>query len=358
MSSKNETPVLIASLLITAALLGGGYWWFSRNQNVGLNSLPGLGGNSAPSNPTSAPSPAAPGVTGTDGTQFADVSNVPAGLFNYGGSTTWAPIRSTVDAAIQQAYPSFQLRYTDPIGVPPGSGTGIQMLLDNQLSFAQSSRSLNAEERQQAQQQGYRLKEMPVALEGLAIAVHPDLSVQGVTLNQLRDIYLGNLTNWNQLGGPNLSIVPVSRPAAGGTVEFFLETVLGKPTLPGSVTIANTTTEALRLVSTTPGAIYYASAPEVVGQCTVKPIAVGINADQLVAPYAEPYVPPASCPAQRNQINTAAFRSGDYPLTRRLFVIVREDGQLDQQAGEAYANLLTTAAGQALLEQAGFVGIR
>lgn len=356
MASKNETPALVASLLITVGLLGGGYWWLTRSSGFDFGAI--LGGGGRGSNTAEIETTKTPSASGSEVAEFSEVEGVPAGLFNYGGSTTWAPIRSTVDPVLQQAHPSFQLRYIDPIGAPPGSGTGIEMLLKNQLSFAQSSRSLQPEERQLAQQQGYSLQEIPVALEGIAIAVNPDLPIEGITLNQLRDIYLGNLTNWSQMGGPDLPIVPVSRPVAGGTVEFFLDTVLGRAALPSRVTVANTTTQALRLVSNTPGAIYYASAPEVVGQCTVKPIAIGRQPNQLVPPYAKPYISPDNCPAQRNQINSAALRNGEYPLTRRLFVIVREDGSLDQQAGEAYAKLLLTQQGQALLSQAGFVSIR
>lgn len=349
MSGKNETPVLIASLLITAGLLAGGYWWLTQSGRLNLGSVPGIEGNASGSTTAT---PASSGQT------FEDIQEVPAGLFNYGGSTSWAPVRGLVDPVIQQAYPSFQLRYTEPLGAPAGSSAGIEMLLQNQLSFTQSSRSLQSEERQQAQQQGYSLKEIPVALEGLAIAVNPNLPVEGLTIAQLRDIYLGNITNWSQIGGPNLAITPISRPAEGGTVEFFLNNILGTENLPSNVTIANTTTQALRQVDNTAGAIYYASAPEVVGQCTVKPIAIGRSASQLVNPHAEPYVSPENCPSQRNQINREVFRSGTYPLTRRLFVIVREDGSADQQAGEAYANLLLTEEGQNLLNEAGFVSIR
>lgn len=354
MSSNNETPILVASLLITAGLIGGGYLWFTRNGGLDLGNA-GNPGTIAPNPDAAENSVPLPAPTGAN---FSDVPNVPAGTFNYGGSTTWAPVRGTLDPLLQQARPTFRLRYVDPIGAPAGSGTGIRMLLTNQLSFAQSSRSLNPEERQEAQQNGYSLREIPVAIEGLAVAVHPDLAVDGLTLEQLRDIYLGSLTNWSQVGGPNLAIVPVSRTTDGGTVEFFIETVLGGSNLARNVTFARSTTDALRLVSSTPGAIYYASAPEVVEQCTVKPIALGRQAGQLVPPYREPYVPPANCPAQRNQLNAAAFQSGEYPITRRMSVIVREDGQLDQQAGEAYANLLLTDEGQRLLEQAGFVPLR
>ncbi len=79
---------------------------------------------------------------------------------------------------------------------------------------------------------------------------------------------------------------------------------------------------------------------------------------ELVAPYQEPFIELSQCPQQRNQLNTPAFQSGKYPITRRLFVIVKQDGGVDQQAGEAYAKLLLTFQGQELIAKAGFVGIR
>ncbi|MEM0979841.1 MAG: substrate-binding domain-containing protein, partial [Cyanobacteria bacterium P01_H01_bin.58] len=176
MSSKNETPVLIAALLITVGLLGGGYWWFSRNGNFDLGSLLNLGNSPSSSPAPSTPSSTAPNAIPTGGNSvsstLAEVQGIPSGLFSYGGSTTWAPIRGIVDPVLQQVQPAFKLRYVDPIGAPPGSGTGIAMLLANQLAFAQSSRPVKADERQQAESQGYSLKEIPVALEGIAIAVN------------------------------------------------------------------------------------------------------------------------------------------------------------------------------------------
>ncbi|MGJ3250272.1 MAG: PstS family phosphate ABC transporter substrate-binding protein [Elainellaceae cyanobacterium] len=345
---KNDTPALIATLLFTVGLIGAGIWWVTQQVNVDLGNV--IRRQQATSQSTSSTS------TPT-GNRLSD-SQVPSGLFNYGGSTTWAPIRGSVDQAIQQAHPQFQLRYTNPTNAAPGSGTGIQMLLDNQLSFAQSSRSLSADEYQAAQQRGFALKEIPVALEGIAIAVHPDLDVPGLTLNQLNDIYTGQITNWSQVGGPNLAIVPYSRREDGGTVEFFISNILGGADFSNSVQFLPTTTQALRAVSSTPGGIYYASAPEVIGQCTTKPLPIGIQPNQWVAPYQEPLVPTSQCPAQRNQINTAVLQSGAYPITRRLFVIVKVNDQIDQEAGEAYATLLLSNEGQELLNQAGFVRIR
>lgn len=61
---------------------------------------------------------------------------------------------------------------------------------------------------------------------------------------------------------------------------------------------------------------------------------------------------------QRDRLNFQAFQSGDSPLTRRLFVIVKQNVQIDEQAGMAYANLLLTNQGQKLIAEAGFVPIR
>lgn len=353
-ASKNETLALIGTLVITAILVLGGGWWLLQKTNL-ISAFQSKGGASTPiqdpANPTIAPVPNAPKT-------FAEVANVPSGLFNYGGSTTWAPVRRDVDFAIQQAIPTFQLRYTEPLAEPPSSGAGIVMVLNNQLSFSQSSRSITSAEQQLAQQRGVSLKEVPVALEGIAIAVNPTLTIPGLTITQVRDIYTGAITNWSQVGGPNLPIVAYSRSADSGTVEFFQSSVLGGAAFATSVQSVGTTTDALRLVADQPGAIYYASAPEIVGQCKVRPLPVGRQAGTWIPPYVEPYVTPENCPGQRNRINSESLRTGQYPLTRRMFVIVRLDGQIDQQAGEAYSQFLLTDQGQNLLAQVGFVRIR
>lgn len=361
MTKKNDTPILIAAFLATAAILSFGGWWLTRQfLTPGDPSTPQATTPVNPSQPTPpTTSPPAPTPNTASAQTFADVANVPSGLFNYGGSTTWAPIRRDIDPLIMQAHPGFQLRYTNPLSGAPGSGSGIDMLINNQLSFAQSSRSLQVEEIQAAQQRGFTLREIPVALEGIAIAVNPELNVSGITVDQLRGIYTGQITNWSQVGGPNLPITPYTRrPEEGGTVEFFISNVLGGSNFGSNVQFIPTTTEALRAVDSDPGGIYYASAPEVIGQCTVKPIALGRTPDQIVPLHQLPLVPPSACPAQRNQINATVLLDGSYPITRRLLVIVKENGQIDQQAGEAYAAMILSDQGQQLLGESGFVRIR
>lgn len=345
MSGRNETATLAIALLVTLGLLGVGFWLLRQP-------LSKLLGNSTPSSATD--------DRATAYATFSEVPDVPSGLFNYGGSTTWAPIRKEVDSAIQTVHPNFQLRYTDPTVGTPGSSSGIRMLLEDQLAFSQSSRSLKDEEYQQAKDRGFNLQQIPVAIDGIAIAVHPDLDVPGLTVRQLQEIYTGTITNWNQVGGLNLPIIPYSRrPEDGGTVEFFIENVLEGNELSSTVQLVSNTTQALRLVSQNPGSIYYASAPEVVPQCTVKSLPIGRQPQQWVEPYQKPLVSPQDCQnGQSNQLNAPAFQNGDYPITRRLFVIVKQNEQLDRKAGEAYAQLLLTDQGQDLLEQSGFVSLR
>lgn len=288
------------------------------------------------------------------------IESVPDGLYNYGGSTTMLPIRTVLEPALQETFPEFELRYTNPAGKAPGSGSGIDMLLKGQLSFSESSRPIKLKEHEAARQRGFSLEQIPVAIDGIAIAVNLELELEGLTVEQLRDIYLGRITNWAEVDGPDLTIRPLSRSvASGGTPEFFSETVLDGSDFDSRVEIVETTTQGLREIATSPGGIYYASAPEVVPQCLVKTVPLAMDQETpMIAPYQTPFAAIESCPEQRNQPNKQAFREGAYPLTRRLFVIVKKDASVDEAAGQAYSDILLTAEGQALIEQVGFVSIR
>lgn len=285
--------------------------------------------------------------------RFADVQNIPTGEFSYGGSTTWVPICSIVDAAIQSEQPEFHLRYVNSVNGAPSSSNGIRMLLDGELSFAQSSRPILDKEYNQAQQRGFRLKQIAVALDGYAMAVHPGLNIPGLTLAQVKSIYTGQIVNWKAVGGPDLKIIPYARQEAG----WFTREVLGGQPFGRNIEIVPNTTQGLQKLAQTPGGVYYASAALVVPQCRVKALPLLKQPGQWVSPYQEPLVPQSQCPGRHNQMNIKAFQTGDYPLTRNLFVIIKQDGRIDQRAGEAYADFLLTAQGQELISKAGFVKI-
>lgn len=285
-------------------------------------------------------------------TNMAGVSNVPQGIFRYGGSTTFAPLRNPgIVKRISQAHPGYELVYMEPpSGHKPGSGIGIKMLLDGQLSFSQSSRPVKTEEYNTAQNRNFKLEQIPIAIDGIVIYVNREVDVTGLTVSQVKDIFTGKITNWKQINptGINLAITPISRdPNDGGTPEFFQEMVLGKTPII-SKQYARDTTASIRKVATTPGAIGYASAPEVCDQSSIRPLAIAKDNNQNFV---------NACIDKK--VNQSDLAKDIYPITRRLFVVIKRDGgQLDEKSGEAYANMLLTDEGQEIINQVGLVPLR
>lgn len=324
----------IASALIWAvALVGGGLWQILRR-------------------------PPHQSVQSFPATEISQVQNVPSGLFSYGGSNTWAPIRLKVDSAIQSEKLGFQLRFVQPVAALSNSNTAIQMLIDDQLSFVQSDRPITPTEYRQAAQRGFKLKQIPVAIDGIAIAVNPSLNIPGLTLAQLRGIYTGAISSWRSLGGPDLEITLFSSPKNDGTAQFFSNEVLGNKAFAPNIEIISTTTQAIRRLSKTPGGIYYASASTLVPQCSIKTVPIGRNADRFVNPQKELVQSNADCVEDRNQVNLEAFRSSQYPIARYLYVVIKENNQIETRAGNTYAEFLLTNQGQEAIAKAGFVRIR
>jgi phosphate transport system substrate-binding protein len=324
-----------------------------------MSSSPSVTTAASPSAAATAPvSPDSRKVTGAvvqTYPKLSDVPNVPQGIFNYGGSTTFAPLRSpAILNQFRQGFPQYQLRYTEPPTGKPGSGKGIAMLMDGQLSVAQASRGPKDEEYATAKSRGFALDAVPVAIDGIAFFVPPTLmnqGVKGLSLNQARDIFTGKLQNWKEVGGPNLKITPISRDlSSGGTVDFFVENVLEKQPLGSDIKIARDATDSIRQVSAAPGGISFATTAESINQRTIRVLAIAKGSSQN-------FVSPCGDDTCRS-VNNKAFTDGAYPITRRLFVVLKRDGKLDEQAGVAYANLLLSDEGQQLVKQAGFVSIR
>ena len=376
MSLKNETGETIVVSLSALFIIGWvsvAAWFFITNVNFKRASK-------SPANPstqakpgtvaaqpnqaataTSAPQPNQPPAVAS----FAQVPNVPSGEFTYSGSALWEPIRQAAYPAIQTAWKPFQLRYTQPVSGKLDSDTGINMLLNNNLAFTLSSRALKVEEQQEATKSGFTLKEVPVASDGIAVAVHPSLKIPGLTVAQLKDIYLGKVMNWKEVGGPDILITVYSgRKGDGGLIDFFVANVLSKENFGANIQFVPSSREALQTVASNTGGIYFASAPEVIRRCDVKALPIGVQANALVAPYKEPLVPIEQClvprnqQPKRNQVNPEVFKTAQYPLSRQLSVIVKQNGKEDQRAGEAYSQLLLTNQGQDLITNTGLIGVR
>jgi uncharacterized membrane protein YfcA/ABC-type phosphate transport system substrate-binding protein len=281
-----------------------------------------------------------------------DILEVPEGDFFYGGSMGAAALRSSnVLNEINQAHPGFRLRYLDPLSIPPDSKTGIRMLLNGELSFSESQRPLTDAEFAQARLRGYSLKQIPVAMTGIVFFVHPDLDITGLSLDRLQKIYIGQITNWNQVGGEDLPIIPISQDTdrQGSTMGLLLQNLpVNEQRLPQTTKIVRDTTASIRMVAKTPGAIGFGTQATVINQRTIRPIGLARSGSQN---YVRSFTPDG-------RANKMVLLTGSYPLVQRIFVVIRQDGTLDELAGIAYANLLLSQKGQNLVDRAGYLPIR
>lgn len=128
-----------------------------------------------------------------------------------------------------------------------GSGTGIAALINGTTDIANASRPIKDRERTQLQQsRGAEAHEVRVALDALAVYVHADNAIQSLTIPQLSRIFRGQVTNWNEIGGPDRRIILYSRENNSGTYAYFKEHVLDDldfaahaQTLPGTAAVIN-----------------------------------------------------------------------------------------------------------------------
>ena len=275
-----------------------------------------------------------------------DVPNVPVGTYSYGGATCFAALqRDGMNAAIEKAHPNFQLRYVEPTHSNPGCTTGIEMLLDRELTIAQNSRPLLESELEAAKLRGFELESVPVAIDGVVFYLNKSVGIKSLTLDRLRGIYRGEITNWQEVGGKNLPIVPISLdPQIDSILRLLMKTETA-PTIAEEVVIVRDYTTAIRTTASTLGGISYASSAILKGQQSIEPIGLATDKNS----------PAVSALLADGSVNLQAFKKNYYPLTRNLSIVFRRDGTPNQQAAVAYINLLLSQEGQKIVKQAGMV---
>lgn len=109
-----------------------------------------------------------------------------------------------------------------------GSGTGIAALMNKSVEIAQSSRPIKDKEIESAKKIGVNPKEIIVGYDGITIIANKNNPVKNLTTEQLRAIYLGEISNWKEVGGADKQIVVLSRDSSSGTHIFFKEHVIRK----------------------------------------------------------------------------------------------------------------------------------
>ena len=217
-----------------------------------------------------------------------------------------------------------------------GSGTGIAALIGGTCDLAASSRAMSAKE--QALAQGAPVQEWTVALDGLAVVVHPSNPVKRLTIEQLARLFTGQIRNWKELGGANAAVVLLSREVNSGTHVYFKEHVLGSLTQgekefsPEALLLPSSQAIADEVASNPAGIGYYG-----MGYLNPK------NAIVAVAKSAEgPYVVPSE----------ETVRAGTYPISRPLFLYSRG---VPQGAGKAFLDFVMSPEGQVIVRRIDFV---
>jgi len=139
------------------------------------------------------------------------------------GSTTVLPLAQKAAEEYMKRYPEVRISVSGT-----GSGDGVRSLLDGTADIGNSSRDLKAKETALAQKKGIQLNKHVVALDCIVPIVHPSNPVAGLSLEQLRAIFVGKVRNWKDVGGPDRQVVAISRDSSSGTFEVWNHIVLGK----------------------------------------------------------------------------------------------------------------------------------
>lgn len=277
MSQKNETTVLILSLLITAGIVGGGYWWLTRKSAVNSNGLSSANQNDSPTTrPTETlPPPTSPSAVAT----FNPPSQVPGGtIVKINGSTSMVQINQSLKNSFEQRFPGTQV-----VTNAQGSDRGIQSLLSGESDVAAISRPLTSQEQEQG------LVAIPVAKDAIAIVVGIDNPFRrGLNQNQVVDIFQGKITNWSAVGGNNGTIRVINRPPISGTRSTFQELVLqggNFGTSPNMIAMERDATTPI-LQALGEDGISYATYTQVANQKTVRTVAIdGLTPEAANYPY-------------------------------------------------------------------------
>ena len=133
-----------------------------------------------------------------------------SGTVNTDGSTSMADVMAAFQESFGDIQPDVTVNYSGT-----GSGSGITNVLAGTVDIGLSSRALTDEEKAEG------AVENIVALDGVAIVVHPENTVTDLTIEQIAQIYTGEITNWSELGGADAPIAVIGRDAASGTRGAF-----------------------------------------------------------------------------------------------------------------------------------------
>ncbi len=240
------------------------------------------------------------------------------------GSTTVGPIGDAFAEAFMNRDPELKITVKKT-----GSGDGAAALVDNRTDIAMMSRFMKDKEFKRAVDNGVLPVAHVIAMDGVCVVVHPSNPVSELTGEQIRDIYMGRIANWKEVGGPDMAIVPISRDTSSGTYETFAELVMKQEKMAGNVEYVNSNPQAHARVKSTPGAVAY----------------VGLGfLDRFVKALKVDGVLP----------DRSTIAKGIYPVSRPLFLFTNGYPALGSPV-HAFVTFHLSEEGQEIIEDKGFV---
>lgn len=250
------------------------------------------------------------------------------------GSTTVGPIAKAFAEYYMSLHPDVNVTVSES-----GSGNGAKSLINGTCDIADMSRFMKDKEFVAAVENGVFPVAHVVAMDGLPVLVHPGNPVRALTVEQVRDIYMGKIRNWKEVGGPNAPIIVISRDTNSGTYETFHNLVMThmkgdekvKEEIFNGAEYVGSNGAVRQRVQSTPTAIGYAGLGFV--DRTVK---------ALVINGIEP--------------NAETVTAGTYPIARPLFMFTNGYPKLGSHA-HAFVTIHLSPRGQEIIEEIGFVPV-
>ena len=234
-----------------------------------------------------------------------------------GGSTSMKNVIAALTEGFAEVEPGVTVSYD-----PTGSGAGITGATDKTLDIGLSSRALKADET--------GVTGTTVALDGIAIIVNKSSKVEDLTVDQLKQMFTGEITNWSEVGGDDGEIVLVGREAGSGTRDGFESIVDVKDSCKYAQELT-ATGAVISAVEANPLAIGYASL-SAVGD-TVKAVTVG-----------------------GVECSEETVKDGSYEVQRPFVFVTNDSATLSAQA-QAFFDFATSADAADLIRTAGAVPV-
>ena len=235
------------------------------------------------------------------------------------GSTSMEKVIGALGEAFENDHEGVTFTYN-----PTGSGSGITAVAEGRCDIGLASRALKDEEKAKG------LKETTLALDGIAVIVHPDNAVKDLDLETVAKIYTGEITNWKELGGSDSEIVLIGREAGSGTRDGF-ESITGTAEKCLYRQELTSTGDVITSVAGNPAAIGYASLSSV--KDTVR--ALSVNG---VTPTED------------------TVKDGSYPVQRPFMLVTKEDKALSA-AAQAFFDYATSPEAGEIISHAGAVPV-